>query len=134
MMPAHEIAKYFVSLIDEDAGDSITNLKLQKASLLHARRQPCSERCPCVFPDPIEAWIHGPVVPNVYHAYKQHRGERIPVERVNLESYPTDIRELLNDVNDVFGQFSAGKLRTMTHNEPPWKDTPQGLVRPPPNR
>ena len=30
MMPAHDVAKYFVSLVDEEAGDSITNLKLQK--------------------------------------------------------------------------------------------------------
>ena len=50
------------------------------------------------------------------------------MERVNLESYPKDLRELLDEVNDVFGQFSAAKLRAMTHNEPPWKDTPQGAV------
>ena len=30
MMPAHDVARYFVSLVDEEAGDSITNLKLQK--------------------------------------------------------------------------------------------------------
>jgi hypothetical protein len=29
-MTAHEVARYFVSLVDEEAGDSITNLKLQK--------------------------------------------------------------------------------------------------------
>ena len=30
MMSALQIAKYFVSLVDEEAGDSISNLKLQK--------------------------------------------------------------------------------------------------------
>jgi uncharacterized phage-associated protein len=32
----------------------------------------------------------------------------------------------LMEVNTVYGQFTATKLRNMTHQEPPWKDTPQG--------
>ena len=28
----------------------------------------------------------------------------------------------------VYGQFSAWKLRNMTHREPPWRDTPKGDV------
>jgi uncharacterized phage-associated protein len=127
MMPAHDVAKYFVSLVDEEAGDSITNLKLQKL-LYYAQGVNLALNDVCLFPDPIEAWIHGPVVPNVYRAYKQHGGEAIPVERVNLDMYPADIRELLDEVDQVFGQFSAAKLRAMTHNEPPWKETPPGLV------
>ena len=108
-------------------GDSITNLKLQKP-LYYAQGVSLALNDAPLFSEPIEAWIHGPVVPKVYHTYKQHGGERIPVEQVNLEAYPTDIRELLDEVNDVFGQFSAAKLRAMTHNEPPWKDTPPGAV------
>jgi uncharacterized phage-associated protein len=127
MMPAHDVAKYFVSLVDEDAGDSITNLKLQKL-LYYAQGVNLALNDVPLFAEPIEAWTHGPVVPKVYHAYKQHGGEAIPVERVNLEIYPNDLRELLDEVNDVFGQFSAAKLRAMTHNEPPWKDTPAGAV------
>jgi len=126
-MTAHEVARYFVSLVDEEAGDSITNLKLQKL-LYYAQGVNLALNDVCLFPEPIEAWIHGPVVPKVYRAYKQHGGQAIPVERVNLEVYPKDTRELLDEVNEVFGQFSAAKLRAMTHNEPPWKDTPQGAV------
>ena len=127
MMPAHDIARYFVSLVDEEAGDSITNLKLQKL-LYYAQGVNLALNDEVLFPDAIEAWTHGPVVPTVYRAYKQHGGEAIPVEQVNLEAYPKDICELLDEVNEVFGQFSAAKLRAMTHNEPPWKDTPPGLV------
>jgi uncharacterized phage-associated protein len=126
-MTAHEIARYFVSLVDEEAGDSITNLKLQKL-LYYAQGVNLALNDEVMFPDPIEAWTHGPVVPNVYRAYKEHRGEPIPVERVNLEKYPEELRGLLDEVNDVFGQFSAAKLRAMTHSEPPWRDTAPGLV------
>jgi uncharacterized phage-associated protein len=126
-MTAHEIARYFVSLVNEDAGDSISNLKLQKL-LYYAQGVHLGLNDAVMFPEPIVAWIHGPVVPEVYHRYKQHGGEPIPVEQVNLEVYPKDIRELLDEVNEVYGQFSASKLRAMTHSEPPWKDTPQGCI------
>ena len=127
MMPAHDIAKYFVSLVDEEAGDSITNLKLQKL-LYYAQGVSLALNDAALFTDPIEAWTHGPVVPVVYRQYKQHGGESIPVEQVNIDRYPADIREVLDEVNEVFGQFSASKLRAMTHSEPPWKQTPQGCV------
>ena len=126
-MTAHEVARYFVSLVDEEAGDSITNLKLQKL-LYYAQGVNLALNDVCLFPDQIEAWTHGPVVPNVYRQYKQHGGEPIPVEPVILEAYPKELRELLDEVNDVFGQFSALKLRAMTHNEPPWMNTPRGGV------
>lgn len=127
MMPAHDVAKYFVSLVDEEAGDSITNLKLQKL-LYYAQGVNLALNDAPLFVEPIEAWTHGPVVPRVYRAYKQHGGEAIPIERVNLDLYPKDIRELLDEVYEVFGQFSAAKLRAMTHSESPWKDTPPGAV------
>lgn len=124
---AHEIAKYFVSLVDEDAGDSITNLKLQKL-LYYAQGVNLALNDVPLFPEAIEAWTHGPVVPAVYRLYKQHGGQPIPVEPVEIDGYDEGLRELLNEVNDVFGQFSALKLRAMTHNEPPWRETPQGSV------
>ncbi len=127
MMPAHDIAKYFVSLVDEEAGDSISNLKLQKL-LYYAQGANLALYDAPLFPEPIEAWTHGPVVPVVYRQYKQHGGEPIPVEKINIENYNDQICEVLDEVNEVFGQFSALKLRAMTHNEPPWMQTPQGAV------
>ena len=126
-MPAHDIAKYFVSLVDEEAGDSISNLKLQKL-LYYAQGAHLALHDEPLFPEQIKAWEHGPVVPQVYHQYKQHGGEPIPVEQINLEAYSYRVREVLDEVNDVFGQFSALKLRSMTHNEPPWVQTPRGGV------
>jgi uncharacterized phage-associated protein len=113
-MTAHEIAKYFVSLVDEEAGDSISNLKLQKL-LYYAQGANLALRDEPLFPEAIKAWVHGPVVPQVYHEYKQYGAGPIPVEQVNLESYAPAIREVLDEVNAVYGQFTAAKLRSMTH-------------------
>jgi uncharacterized phage-associated protein len=129
MMPAHDVAKYFVSLVDEEAGDSITNLKLQKL-LYYAQGAHLALHDAPLFPERIEAWTHGPVVPDVYHRYKQHGSEPIPVEQIDLNAYNAQVREVLDEVNEVFGQFSALKLRAMTHNEPPWIKTPQGETIP----
>ena len=127
MMPAHDVAKYFVSLVDDDAGDSISNLKLQKL-LYYAQGAHLALHGGPLFPEPIEAWTHGPVVPYVYRQYKQHGGEPIPIEKVDLNIYTGPVREVLDEVNEVFGQFSALKLRAMTHNEAPWMQTARGEV------
>ena len=41
---------------------------------------------------------------------------------INLEIYDKEAREVLDEVYEEFGQFSAWKLRCMTHEEPPWKE------------
>jgi uncharacterized phage-associated protein len=124
MMPAHDVAKYFVSLVDEDAGDSISNLKVQKL-LYYAQGFHLAVYGKPLFSEAIKAWAHGPVVPQVYHIYKDCGYRPIPVERVKLEAYTAEVRELLDEVWAVYGQFTATKLESMTHNEPPWMNTPQ---------
>jgi uncharacterized phage-associated protein len=123
MMPAHDVAAYFVSLVDEEAGDSISNLKIQKL-LYYAQGGFLAYYDRPLFPEAIKAWAHGPVVPQVYHLYKSYGAGPVPVEQIDLEKYEPEIREILDEVNSVYGQFTAGKLRAMTHLEPPWRDTP----------
>jgi uncharacterized phage-associated protein len=128
-MTAHDVAKYFVSLVDEDAGDSISNLKVQKL-LYYAQGFHLAVYDAPLFPEAIKAWAHGPVVPQVYHVYKEYGSSPIAVERVNLDEYPAPVRELLDEVWGVYGQFTASKLETMTHAEPPWLNTPQSEAIP----
>ncbi|MDF5910921.1 DUF4065 domain-containing protein [Morganella morganii] len=66
--------------------------------------------------------MHGPVVPDLYHQYKSHGNCALPApESVDESKFSEDELDLLNEVWDVFGQFSAWKLRNMTHEESPWK-------------
>jgi len=46
------------------------------------------------------------------------------------ETLDPDDRGVIEEVYSVYGQFSAWRLREMTHAEPPWKDTPQSAVIP----
>lgn len=72
-----------------------------------------------LFNESFEAWVHGPVIPCVYHEYKQYGYNDIPkIDEKPL--LPGDVEELMLDVLDVFGGFSANELERMTHNEKPW--------------
>ena len=131
MFNAIDIANYFLSLGSEEAGDLISNLKLQKL-LYYAQGFHLALFGTSLFNDEIEAWAHGPVVASVYRKYKRHGAQGIPVSiDVDFSQYTEETKKLLDEVYSVYGQFSAWKLRDMTHNEPPWKDaykTPNSVI------
>lgn len=116
-----KIAKYLLTLVDREAGDSISNLKLQKL-LYYAQGFHLAIFDKPLFPEAIKKWVHGPVVPQIYHQYKEYGSDAIPVPEINEDEYPQEIRELLDEVYSVYGQFTAAKLRNMTHNEPPYNE------------
>lgn len=121
-MNVHDVAKYFLSKVDEDLGDGISNLKLQKL-VYYAQGFYLAIHDEPLFANRIEAWEHGPVVPDLYHAYKAYGGGNIPVPAdFDAEALDGGVTELLDEVYSVFGQYSAWKLRNMTHEERPWKE------------
>ncbi|KAF0114088.1 MAG: putative prophage protein [Rhodospirillaceae bacterium] len=125
MATAHDVAKYFllIAAADEDS-EGLTHLKLQKllyyAQGFHLALFGCR-----LFPDMIEAWDHGPVILSVWQVFRQHGSMPLPVPPIGTSvSLSAEQRDLLNDVWNTYGQFSAWKLRNMTHEEAPWKETP----------
>jgi uncharacterized phage-associated protein len=120
MTNASAVARYFLSLSDEEAGDTISNLKLQKL-LYYGQGFHLALFGVPMFPDEIQAWTHGPVVPDIYHAYKTYGSNSIPrPENFDPQDISEEVRELLDEVYNVYGQYSAWKLRNMTHSEAPW--------------
>lgn len=128
MLTCFDVADYFLSKTDEEAGDVISNLKLQKL-VYYAQGFTLAVTGKPLFNEPIEAWQHGPVVPDLYHRYKDHGAYGIPAPtNVDFSKFSSEIKEILDEVYDVYGQFSAWKLRNMTHEEAPWKNTEKGDV------
>lgn len=125
-MKAIEIAKAILKLSEPEIGDSVTNLKLQKL-LYYVQGFHLAIYGKPLFEEDILAWEHGPVVREVYGAFSQHGAEPIPVpeEGVTLEQYQKD---LVVEIWKVYGQFSAWRLRDMTHNESPWQETGRNRV------
>lgn len=121
MIPAIEVARYFLSLTDEDAGELISNLKLQKL-LYYAQGFHLALFDEPLFPETIEAWAHGPVVPIVWRHFRDYGSDPIPPEEFDSDYFNEQTQEFLDEIYSMFGQYSAWKLREMAHDEPPWKD------------
>lgn len=123
-LTCYQVADYLLSKADEDAGDAISNLKLQKL-VYYVQGFSLALRGRPMFNEKIIAWQHGPVVPELYHKYKDNGSLGIPIpEDFDPSKISVEDRRLMDDVYDVYGQFSAWKLRNMTHEESPWKNTP----------
>lgn len=128
MASALDVAKYFLSFSDEESGDLISNLKLQKL-IYYAQGFHLALFNSPLFDEPIEAWQHGPVVSEVYHAYKHHGGQGIiTTTKSDFSCFNAEQKDMLDEVYSVYGQFSAWKLRNMTHEESPWRDTSVNMV------
>ncbi|WP_440445357.1 Panacea domain-containing protein [Phascolarctobacterium succinatutens] len=113
----------------------ISNLKLQKilyfiqAYFLITVNKPC-------FSDCIEAWDFGPVVPVVYHEFKQFGSGNIPkidsyfmgnifdvkVKKFDDSSIDDCDKRNIESVIDEFKDFSATDLVKLTHSQDPWKN------------
>jgi len=116
------VSDYFLARASTDE-DALTNLKVQKlcyyaAGLIAAVRGVGGDP---LFREQIEAWQHGPVVPVEYRRFSQYIGNAIPAS-MNFDYEQIEPRDLaiLNDVYGYYGQYSAWKLRNMTHDEDPW--------------
>lgn len=124
MASCYDVANYFLARNDPEVGDLISNLKLQKM-VYYAQGFSLAVLGGPLFSERIEAWDHGPVVLVLYHAFKKHGAGPIPQQKsLNEAEIPFTMEqlELLNEVHFVYGQFSAWKLRNMTHEETPWQD------------
>lgn len=78
-----------------------------------------------MFDEPIEAWVNGPVVPELY---KAHRGQ-FTVRTVNGDpaSLDEDARATIDAVLAFYGEKNAQWLSDLTHAEEPWKNAREGL-------
>ena len=127
MLTAKQVADYILSLSDPDEGDIISHLKLQKL-LYYAQGFHLAVFDEPIFSETICAWDHGPVIETLYHEYKSYGAGAIPVpDHIDFDAFSEDQKELLNEVYTVYGQYSAWRLRALTHEEPPWALTPRGF-------
>lgn len=121
---ALDVAMWFVSKFCEH-GDLVTHLKVQKL-LYYAEawtQTICNEP---LFIEDIQAWAHGPVVPEVFHAFKEYGWHPLPAPEV-IPSFDANILDVLEQVYDIYGEFSAKNLENMTHLDSPWIDARKGL-------
>lgn len=119
-----DVVKFFLKLqnADSDSGDVITNLKAQKL-LYYAQGITLAKTGKALFNDDFVAWQHGPVIPALYKELKTFGSSQIDLpDDLDLDKFTDDQMDILISVYKTYGQFSAWKLRDMTHQESPWKN------------
>lgn len=99
----------------------ITNKKIQKL-VYYAQAWHLANLGRPLFDDEIQAWVHGPVVPHLYHAFKQFGYRPIVLGNIEMhESIDGDTAEYLSELWDEYGHYDANYLELLTHSEPPWQ-------------
>jgi len=123
---ASSIAKWFLNhnreVMARGDAELISNLKLQKL-LYYAQGVFLAANDEPLFANKILAWKHGPVVRSVYLEYSSNGSDGIAFDDDFSDDFTSEENNLLEQVYSAFGQFSAWKLREMTHEEEPWLST-----------
>jgi uncharacterized phage-associated protein len=115
MVSARDVAQYIL-----DRCGAMPAMKLQKLLYYCQAWSLVWDQVP-LFPDRIEAWANGPVVPNVWQA---NRYEYI-VDRVSggrSSKISSAAADTINAVLNHYGKKSASELSALTHSEAPWRD------------
>jgi len=78
-----------------------------------------------LFPEQIQAWASGPVVPELYNVHRgQFEIDSLPVgEQKNLKRYE---KETIDAVLSYYGGKKAQWLSDLSHLEDPWKQARKG--------
>jgi uncharacterized phage-associated protein len=118
MLTAQQVADFFLANRDDE--DGLTHLKLQKLCY-YAQAFHLALFGSRLFNERIVAWEHGPVVRSVWDRFAYRRGVLPrPDGEEDEQPLPREMETFLDRIYREYGQFSAWRLRLMTHEERPW--------------
>jgi len=126
MVTANEVADFFIYSAHQ-AGEPLTNLKLQKL-VYYAQAWYAAFNGKPLFDGRIEAWVHGPVCPEVYHRFKQNQWRAIEEAVDPPAGFEEDVNDHLEEVIQVYGEMTGWELERLTHQEEPWIEARAGLA------
>lgn len=135
MPSAEAVARYFLHLAGVPPEASpLTQMKLHKL-LYYAQGWCLATRNRPLFEGRFQAWVHGPVVSDLYGTFSQHDDGPVPIGEAAVDpSLSAEDRAIIESVWLGYGKYEAWRLREMTHGEPPWRDARGALPDDAPSR
>lgn len=129
-----EVADYFLAVADS-SGDYVSNLKAQKLAY-YAQAWHLALHGQPMFPEDFQAWIHGPVLPELYETFRAFGAKPITSMEGKGEqflenfrgNYGNDLAEFMEEITREYFPKTAYELEELTHNELPWKTARAGLA------
>lgn len=122
-----DVANYFLHIVDREAGSSITHLKLQKL-VYYAQAWHLVFTGRPLFNERIEAWVHGPVCPDLYERFKGSGYSNLPAPEEPLYKFDQEETETLDAVWECYGDYDGKYLEDLTHQELPWNEARKGYA------
>jgi len=119
------VASYILNIVDRDAGEAVTHLKLQKL-VYYAQAWFLANFDRPLFKEDMQAWTHGPVARTVYDRFRGNQWASL--DAVGRSALPKEVHDFVSAVYEEYGQFGAKKLEKMTHEEDPWLITRGNLA------
>jgi uncharacterized phage-associated protein len=120
MAKAIDVSAFIINESNKPDSNDLTQLKLQKLLYYCQGYYLAIQQTP-LFSDEIQAWEHGPVVRNVYDQYTEKGIYIVEDPKGGKRDLLTEEEQsICLEVLEVLGQFSAWRLREMTHKEAPW--------------
>ena len=115
-----DVADWFLSK------ETMTHKKLQKLCY-YAQAWYCAlyDGTP-LFDEEIQAWVHGPVCPDLWAKYREYKWDKIP-QVESCRKFDEKELDILEAVYDNYIEMSGAELEELTHIEEPWKKTRGGL-------
>ncbi len=80
-----------------------------------------------LFSNHFEAWVHGPVDPDIYEMFKYAGINQLHIETDDIYVFSEKVMEALNKTLDKYGSFDADTLEDITHKQSPWINARKGL-------
>jgi uncharacterized phage-associated protein len=121
-MNIFDVAKYFLSKVNEEEDVLITHLKLQKLTYYAQAWHLALDGRP-LFNAEFQAWAHGPVNPELFQQYRVYGYQPIPYpEDFDPSIYTEEQREFLDQIWEAYGKYDGKYLERLTHQEKPWKE------------
>ena len=122
---AQDVAYHFLATANE-CGSFISNLKLQKL-LYYAQAWHLAIFDAKLFSEKFEAWVHGPVIPAIYHRYKEYGTKPILEENAEKLSLDTERESFFEELIQEYFGLDAYTLELLTHREDPWLNARKGI-------
>lgn len=121
------VARYFIKKNIEDQ-KGLDKLKLQKL-LYYAQAWNLVINKEPLFSEKIEAWIHGPVVPEVWEHFKDVDFNNLICETPEgeFDVFEKKEKNVLDEIWRVYGKYDGSYLEILTHNETPWQEARKSL-------
>lgn len=123
-----EVANYFIYKSESESRIDLTNKKLNKL-LYYSKAWFYTLNGTEIFENNVKAWVHGPVIVEVYQEYKKYGFGKITqvISENDFSKLTKDERSFLDEVWSIYGKRDADYLELLTHSEDPWQNARQGL-------